>query len=69
MTEITIMHDDHQCHLLTRREVLALTRMSKSTLHRKVAEDTFPQGIRIGLRMRRWWRCEVMAWLVSMPRA
>ena len=68
MTEITILHDDHECRLLTRREVLEITRMSNSTLYRKMGVGTFPQRIHIGDRMVRWWRCEVMQWLHSMPR-
>ena len=68
MTEITIMHDDHECRLLTRHEVLGMTRMSNSTLYRKMALGTFPQRIRIGDRMVRRWRCEVMEWLNAMPR-
>ena len=69
MTEMAAMHGDHQCRLLTRRDVLELVQMSKSTLHRKVARGEFPRPIRTGLRMVRWWLCEVMAWLASLPRA
>lgn len=69
MAEMVTMHGDHECRLLTRREVLAMTRMSKSTLHRKVADGGFPRPIRTGPRMVRWWLCEVMAWLASLPRA
>ena len=58
---------DHQ--LLTRREVLELTRMSKSTLHRKVREGTFPRPIRVGPRAVRWLRWQVEEWIASRPLA
>ena len=63
------MHNGHQCELLTRHEVLAITKMSKSHLYRKVKEGTFPMRVRIGERMVRWWQCEVEVWLTSRPRA
>ena len=59
--------DADQYQLMTLDEVLALTRMSKSTLHEKVRMGTFPRPVRLGPRMVRWLRWEVEAWIASRP--
>ena len=55
--------------LLTLRQVCEMTKMSKSTIYRKVAEGTFPRAIRLGPRTVRWRRWEVEGWIASRPGA
>lgn len=55
--------------LLRRREVEALTALSRSSLYRKMREGTFPEPIRVGSRAVRWRERELVAWLASRPRA
>ena len=53
--------------LLRRREVLAITKMSKSSLCKKMSRRLFPQPISLGPRMVRWRSSEVHQWIASRP--
>ena len=55
--------------LLTRTEVEALIRMSRSAIYRLMRTGQFPEPLRIGPRAVRWKRSEVEHWLESRPRA
>lgn len=55
--------------LLTRAEVEARTKLSRSTLYRKMREGTFPVPLQIGARAVRWPEAEVSAWIAGRPRA
>ena len=57
--------------LLTRREVEARTRLSRSSLYRKMREQppSFPLPLKISTRAVRWSSDEVEAWLSGRPRA
>ena len=55
--------------LLTRAEVEARTKLSRSTLYRKMRENTFPVPIRIGARAVRWPESEIESWIAGRPRA
>ena len=63
------MTDINHYQLMTLDEVLALTRMSKSNLYRKIALGLFPKPIRLGPRTVRWRRWEVEGWIASRPGA
>ena len=55
--------------LLTIEEVCAVTKMSRSTVYKKVKSGEFPKPIRLGRRMVRWRRWEVETWISSRPEA
>ena len=55
--------------LLTRQEVEAMCRLSRSAIYRLMREDGFPCPIRIGKRAVRWPASEIEAWIQSRPRA
>ena len=55
--------------LLTRPEVEARCRISRTTLYRLMREDTFPEPIKIGAKAVRWKSGEIDAYIDSRPRA
>jgi prophage regulatory protein len=55
--------------LLRRREVEAMTRLSRSTIYELMARGTFPRPVRIGLRAVAWREDAVAAWISSLRRA
>ena len=44
-------------------EVLALVKISKSTLYRFIEAGDFPRPIRLGPRARAWRKAEILKWL------
>ena len=62
-------HISQRWELLTIEEVCAMTRMSRSTVYKKVKSGEFPKPIRLGRRMVRWRRWEVVKWISSRPEA
>lgn len=56
-------------HLLTRPEVEALVRLSRSEIYRRMRKGQFPLPLRIGDRAVRWKASEVEKWLEERPRA
>lgn len=55
--------------LLTLREVMRKTKMSRSTIYALKAAGKFPQPIRVSSHAVRWIAAEVDAWIASRPRA
>ena len=57
--------------ILRLRDVVALTRISRSRIYVLMNSETeqFPKPIRLGARSVGWWRSEVEAWLASRRRA
>ncbi len=55
--------------LLTLREVIRMTSLSRSTIYTQVASRAFPRPIRVGARGVRWRADEIQAWIDSRPRA
>lgn len=49
--------------LLKVQTVSAVTGLSASTIHRKVAASSFPKPIRLGARCTRWKSREVAEWV------
>jgi prophage regulatory protein len=49
--------------LLKISEVCALTRMSRATIYRRLSEGHFPVPLALGIKIRRWKKSEVEAWL------
>ncbi len=50
-------------------EVMRLTGLSKSTIHRRYRAGTFPRPLRLGPQSIGWLREELVEWLESLPRA
>ena len=50
-------------------EVMRLTGLSKTTIHRRYREGTFPRPLRLGPQSIGWRREEIVEWLESLPRA
>ena len=55
--------------LLRLSEVQTRTALSRSTLYRKMAEGTFPEPLKVGVRAVRWPESEIEHWLATRPRA
>ena len=55
--------------LLTLRDVMATTALSRSAVYALMAESRFPKPIRIGSRAVRWVEREVLDFIASRPRA
>lgn len=51
--------------LLTRRDVEALVRLSKSSIYAMIANGTFPKPIRVGRRAVRFSTLEIEGWLTK----
>ena len=49
-------------HLLKERQVLARVPFSKSTLHRKSRNGSFPRPIKLGERSVAWLENEIIGW-------
>ena len=50
-------------------EVMRLTGLSKTTIHRRYRAGTFPRPLRLGPQSIGWRLGEILAWLESLPRA
>ena len=55
--------------LLTLREVIAMTRMSRSQIYALIAAGEFPRPIRVGARAVRWIEHEMVEFIATRPRA
>jgi prophage regulatory protein len=55
--------------LLTLRDVMGVTAMSRSAIYAGMAAGAFPQPIRMGPRAVRWIEGEVIEFITSRPRA
>ena len=55
--------------ILRRREVEALTGLSKPTIYRQVHAGTFPRPVKLGERAVGWRANEINEWLASRERA
>ena len=54
--------------LLTLRDVLHMTALSRSSVYALMAESRFPKPLRIGSRAVRWVEQEVLDFIASRPR-
>jgi predicted DNA-binding transcriptional regulator AlpA len=52
--------------LLAIREVSDVVKLQKSAIHARIAAGTFPPGILLSARCRRWKTSSVRAWLESL---
>ena len=61
------MSTDHV--YLTCQEVERLCRLSRSTIHRRVRDGTFPAPVKMSGRAVRWRESDILAYLDSRPRS
>ena len=61
--------EDKTTRLLTLRDVMRITALSRSAVYALMAESRFPKPIRIGSRAVRWVEQEVLDFIASRPRA
>ena len=61
--------EDMTTRLLTLRDVMAMTALSRSAVYALMAESRFPKPIRVGTRAVRWVEQEVADFIASRPRA
>lgn len=54
--------------LLTLRDVMQMTALSRSAVYALMSESRFPKPIRIGTRAVRWIEQEVVDFIASRPR-
>jgi prophage regulatory protein len=57
------------CNILRRRDVLARTGLSNTSLHRHIRAGTFPRPIALGVRAVGWTESSVSEWIESRPLA
>ena len=57
-----------ELRLLTLRDVMGVTAMSRSAIYAGMAAGAFPQPIRMGARAVRWIESEVIEFIASRPR-
>jgi predicted DNA-binding transcriptional regulator AlpA len=53
---------DQLREMLTEAEVLALTKMSRTSLHRLEKANRFPRGVYIGPNAKRYYKDRIIAW-------
>ncbi len=62
------MEQDKTITLLTMRDVLEITKIkSRTTVYRRIRQDSFPKPCRIGLGRIRWRHYDVAQWVKSLP--
>jgi len=54
--------------LVKRAEVVALTGLSRSTIDRKIRENTFPRPLQISKRRVAWLEKDVLEWISAQQR-
>ena len=54
--------------LLTLRDVLSITALSRSSVYALMAESRFPKPLRVGSRAVRWVEQEILDFIASRPR-
>ncbi len=55
--------------LLTLREVMDVTGLSRGTIYDLIEKGLFPRPVRAGPRAARWLNDELDAWIEELPRA
>ncbi|MFH0297230.1 hypothetical protein AAFX91_08300 [Bradyrhizobium sp. 31Argb] len=60
--EVEVGAQDQLREMMIEPEVLALTKMSRTTLHRMEKAGMFPAGVYIAPNTKRWWRDQIVGW-------
>ena len=58
-----------EVRFLRRREVERLTRLSRTSIYRKMRSGTFPLPVKLGERAVAWRADEIHDWIASRPPA
>lgn len=58
-----------EVRFLRRREVERLTRLSRTSIYRKMRAGTFPLPLKLGARAVAWRADEIQEWIASRPQA
>ena len=53
--------------LINVADVVTLTSLHRATIYRLIAKDEFPRGRVVVSNRRRWWRSEVIEWILKQP--
>ena len=48
------------------RDVMQLAGLGRSTIYRKVSDQTFPQPVKVGQAAVRWKQSELAAWMAAL---
>ncbi|EKA7363824.1 AlpA family transcriptional regulator [Vibrio parahaemolyticus] len=54
---------NEQIRLITLREVIALTSLSRASIYNYISKNMFPRQISVGERSVRWIESEVQEWI------
>ncbi|MYC29322.1 MAG: AlpA family transcriptional regulator [Chloroflexi bacterium] len=57
---------DGEDRLLTLKDVMAITQLSKPSLYRQIQEGSFPKPLKIGRRSSRWRASDIDHWLEGL---
>ena len=57
---------NNEIALLALRDVVGITRMSKSTIYRRMNDGDFPRNLDLGGNCRRWLLKDVQQWVNSL---
>ncbi len=66
---MTLLQTTGEAVIIKLPEVLALTKISKSTLYRFMESGDFPRPIRLGKRARAWRKTDIEEWLETREEA
>ena len=58
-----------QTRVLRRKEVETCVSLSRSTIYAMMANGTFPQPVKLGLRAVGWFESDIAEWLASRKAA
>ena len=61
--------EEIQDRLISVHEVTVLLGVSPATIWRFVANRSFPEPLRLGAQLRRWWLSDVDAWIEARSKA
>lgn len=53
---------------LTMNEIVELTKVNPSTIHRWIEKGLFPAGIKLGVNCTRWRTSAIIAWQESLEK-
>ena len=57
---------NNEIALLALRDVVGITRMSKSTIYRRMNDGDFPRNLDLGGNCRRWLLKDIQQWVDSL---
>lgn len=57
--------DRNRDNLLRLREVMARTKLSRTTIYRRIAAGNFPPSIRLSVGLVAWYESDIDAWVAD----